>query len=475
MRKPYLYGLQNLQMMNKIIASAFLFLTVNLCLSQSVQDIIDQVDRNNIELSVAQLSGEQDAIINGTSQTIISRVENNNDLAATYIEERLSALPNLNVEIQNFNANGKNIIATQIGKTNPEDIYLICAHYDSVTTFCADDNATGVSAVLEIARILSSQCTDKTIIYALWDEEEIGLRGSNFYAQQAADTSNGNARDNILGVINMDMIGYDSDAPGTEGDNEFDIDVRNIANSIEIKDDLLNLLNTYSFDLSPIVVNPGTTASDHSRFWNQGYSAVLVGESWETNDQTPDYHSSGDRADDLDFQYMTEITKLVASYVATKANLLAIDNTITKTSTDLRSNDNLGTYQWINCDTNTPIPGETNQVFTPTSPGNYSVTVTNGTCTEQSPCVSFSVLNVQEFLATEIQVYPNPVSSVLKIENNTGNTISIKIIDIYGRFLMSKISAKSIDELEMSQNPPGIYFVTVSSKSKSSNFKLVKK
>ena len=296
--------------------------SVTISHSQSVEDIINAVSNANLQVSVAELSGEQAAIIGGTPQTIVSRVYNENDLAANYIAERLAELPNLEVSVQNFNTSGKNIIGIQWGETNPGDIYMICAHYDSVTTYCADDNATGVAAVMEIARILSNYSTDNTIIYALWDEEEIGLRGSNFYAEQAADSSNGNTRDNILGVINMDMIGYDGDAAGTAGDNQFDIDVRDFANSLTIKDDLLNLLDTYTFDLEPIVVNPGTSASDHSRFWNQDYSAVLVGESWETNDQTPDYHSSGDRADDLDFQYMTELTKLVASYVASKAVLI---------------------------------------------------------------------------------------------------------------------------------------------------------
>lgn len=270
--------------MNKLfISSLFSLFFCVIIQAQSVQDLINQVDLSNLELTVSELSGEQTTTVNGNTVTITSRVQNNNDLAADYIKERLMQMDNLTIEDQAFNSVGRNIIATQIGQTNPNDIYIICAHYDSVTTFCADDNATGVSAVMEIARILSTQCIDNTIVYALWDEEEIGLRGSEFYADLAA--ANG---DNILGVLNMDMIGYDGDEPGTPGDNEWDIDVRNIAGSIAMKDDIVTVFNTYTFDLKPpIIVNPGTTSSDHSRFWDVGYSAVLVGESWETNDQTP--------------------------------------------------------------------------------------------------------------------------------------------------------------------------------------------
>lgn len=442
--------------------------------AQSVQDLMNEVSSTNLQTAVGELSGELTTTINGSAQTITTRVQSNNDLAADYIKERLDALPNLNVEFQNFNSAGKNVIATQLGQTNPDDIYIICAHYDSVTTYCADDNATGVAAVLEIAKILSTQCTANTIVYALWDEEEIGLLGANYYAQQAADETNGNTRDNILGVINMDMIGYDSDAPGTPGDNQFDIDVRDIANSIAIKDDLINLLNTYTFDLDEIVVNPGTTASDHSRFWNQGYSAVLVGESWETNDQTPDYHTSNDRVEDIDFQYMTELTKLVLAYTATKAVLIDVNNTITQTATALTSNQATGTYQWFNCDTNTLIPGETNQSFAPLTDGNYAVEVTNGSCTEMSLCVNFSVLSAAEFEPNEIKVYPNPVNSVIKVDNFTESEINITINAISGKVIKKTNSRKAYIEIKFDSMASGVYFVNIKSKTKVSTYKIIK-
>jgi len=461
-------------MIKKTVYSLLFLVCVNLSFSQSIEDIINQVSNANLQLSVAELSGEQATLINGTSQTIVSRVQSNNDLTADYIEERLSALLNLTVAVQEFNTVGKNIIATQLGQTNPDNIYIVCAHYDSVTTFCADDNATGVSAVLEIARLLSNQCIDNTIVYALWDEEEIGLLGANYYAQQAADETNGNTRDNILGVINVDMIGYDGDAPGTEGDNEFDIDVRNIANSVGIKDDIITILNTYTFDLNVIVVNPGTTASDHSRFWNQNYSAILVGESWETNDQTPDYHTSNDRAEDIDFQYMTELTKLVTGYMATKAGLIAVDNTITQTASNLSSNETSASYQWYNCDTNLAISGATNQTFVPTASGNYAVAVSNGSCTEQSICTAFSVLSTEEFSNIEVNVFPNPVISILKINNFTEKELKITVNDISGKIINTLMSKKEHIEINLEKESLGIYFVNIASKTKLSTFKIIK-
>ncbi|MFC0603093.1 M28 family peptidase [Winogradskyella pulchriflava] len=453
---------------------ATVIVVTNFSFSQSIEDLINQVSSANLQTNVSILSGEQSATINGSNQTIASRFHSNNDLAADFIREQFEGLPNLTVEVQNFNTTGKNIIATQLGQTSPDDVYIVCAHYDSVNIYCADDNATGVAAVIEMARILSGQCTDNTIVYALWDEEEIGLRGANYYAQQAADDTNGNTRDNILAVVNMDMIGYDGDAPGTAGDNDFDIDVRNVANSLAIVSDLQQILTDYTFNLNPIIVNPGTDASDHARFWNEGYSAVLVGESWETNDRTPDYHTADDRVDDLDFQYMTEITKLVLTYMATKADLVDLDNSVTQSSTSLTANQASASYQWYNCDTNTIIPGATNQTFVPTVNGNYRVSISNGSCEEISACYNFTTLSAEEFTKEDIQIYPNPVNNILNISNNTNTKLHISVVDITGKEIKKLKSKKESIQINLKNNASGVYFIKLTSKAKSSTYRFVK-
>src|SRR6185295_961090 len=126
------------------------------------------------------------------------------------------------------------------------DIFIICGHYDAVADYCADDNLSGTVTVLEAARILSKYCFESTIVYALWDEEEIGLVGSKYYASAAKSK-----KDNIIGVLNIDMSAYDGD-----NDKNFDIDVNSNANSLAIKDLLLNLVSTYNLDLIGNVVNP---------------------------------------------------------------------------------------------------------------------------------------------------------------------------------------------------------------------------
>ena len=418
--------------------------------AQTPLDIVNAVDLDSMYLTLQEFSGETVTSVDGESVTILTRGQANNDLAADYLVERFNAMNSLSVNDQAFNVNGRNIVATQLGQTNPDNIYIICAHYDSVADYCADDNASGVAAVLEIARILSTQCMENTLVYALWDEEEIGLLGADYYATLAQ--TNGAT---ILGVLNIDMMGYDGD-----NDNDFDIDVRPIANSIGIKDDLLSLLTDYGFNLNANVVNPGTPASDHSKFWNKGYSAVLVGESWANDDQTPYYHSSGDRLNTLDLPYYHELSKLIMSYMVSKGVLLAIDNTVTTTATQLTSNSENGTYQWFDCNTNLPLAGQVGQAFSPEAEGRYSVEVTLGSCTEFSACIDFTTLGVEEFNPlSAVKIYPNPAMSTLNIEYPLIEDMTVILFSIDGKKLIEKAISKKLTKIDISKFSKGVYLI----------------
>ena len=424
--------------------------------AQTELDLINAVSLDSLSQTLQEFTGEVATNVGGNSVTILNREQSNNDLAGDYLVEKFNAMNSLTVTDQPFNTNGRNIIATQLGKTNPNDIYIICAHYDSVADYCADDNASGTATVLEVARILSTQCMDNTLVYALWDEEEIGLRGANFYASQA--NNNG---DNILGVLNIDMMGYDGD-----DDDDFDIDVRPIANSIEMKDDLVALLATYNFNLNVNVVNPGTTASDHARFWDQGYSAVLVGESWDNDDQTPYYHSSSDRFSTLDLPYFHELAKLIMSYMVTKGSLVSVDNSLTVSPSNLTSNMDNASYQWVDCSTNLPIPSEVNQSFSPTTSGSYAVEVTVGSCTELSACVDFTSLGTDTFKLNTINIYPNPTSSILTIEHSLNDDLMFELFSIEGKKVLQKVLTEKRSKLNMSQLSKGTYFVRMTQNKK---------
>lgn len=101
---------------------------------------------------------------------------------------------------------GINVVGTKVGTTMPERRVIVAAHYDS-TPGCAgaDDNGTGVAAVLEAARILGQYEHERTLVVACWDDEEGGLEGSDAYAireSEAGRTFDIN--------FNFEMIGFTS-------------------------------------------------------------------------------------------------------------------------------------------------------------------------------------------------------------------------------------------------------------------------
>ena len=113
-----------------------------------------------------------------------------------------------------------NVIALQKGTLYPDEYIIVCSHYDACYMYPissdkydvivipgitpgADDNASGTAGVIEIARILSKHKFKRSIIYINFNAEEIGLFGSMSYVSRCK-----NEEKNILGVFNLDMIGY---------------------------------------------------------------------------------------------------------------------------------------------------------------------------------------------------------------------------------------------------------------------------
>ncbi len=277
--------------------------------SPIVQQIIDSVKIDSLIYFVRELSGDVPTIINGTSQTILSRhsYKPGNALAEVYIKQKLESF-GLQTTIQSFSTSGNNVIATQIGSIFPNRKFILCAHFDNMpqgpVAPGADDNASGTAAIIETARIFSQYSFPFTIIYALWDEEEQGLLGSYYYAEQAA-----NAADSILGVINLDMIAYD-----TNNDNVCNIHNRDIGTSIPLYDKMIYVNTKYGVDLNIVSYNPGSTYSDHACFWYFDFGAVLLIE--DGNNFNQYYHTMNDLIQYFNQPYFHKTSKLALGTLA---------------------------------------------------------------------------------------------------------------------------------------------------------------
>lgn len=300
-----------------LLVSFIIFQTNVFSQSPVVQQIINSVSQDSIIKFVSELSGVVPTIINGTSQTILSRNKNQpgNSLAETYIKQKLLNY-GMTTTIQSFSTTGKNVIGIKTGTEFPNKKYFICAHYDDMPTGTtapgADDNASGTAAVIEAARILSQYSFPYTIVFALWDEEEQGLIGSEYYATQAQ--TNG---DSILGVINLDMIAYD-------GNNDGNADVHNsaVANTSELKDKMLEMNLVYGINLDLDVV-PSQPYSDHSSFLDHGYGAILLIE--DDNDFHPYYHTTNDQLQYYNQPYYIKMSKLAYATLAAFSLNLNLD------------------------------------------------------------------------------------------------------------------------------------------------------
>ena len=166
-----------------------------------------------------------------------------------------------------------NILAVQWGAKTPQEFVICGAHYDSwnadgydpdtIRSPGADDNASGVAGILETARLLSKYTFDRTIIYANWCAEEIGLVGSAAYAADCAAQQM-----DIVAYFNLDMTGY------LEEGSDIHVHLMYTTQDSLLGDYAINLSHTYFPDM-PIRQNwLAWGDSDYSSFNRNGYAAI---------------------------------------------------------------------------------------------------------------------------------------------------------------------------------------------------------
>ena len=244
-----------------------------------ILELMDEVKKENINFRVQHLEnyGTRDAY------SPISA------FAQEWIEYKFLGW-GLDVETMPFympqGAESDNVIATHTGTKYPDEYVVIGAHYDSISwegdAPGADDNASGTAGVMEIARILSQYEFDRSIIFCAFSGEEYGLYGSAAYAFRSKMDNK-----NIIGYINMDMIGYLK--PGNT----------TIMTSLIYPQSAKPLADFYTdvcaVYLPDFVVEPGTMTggdSDHTSFNNNGYMGIFPFE--DINNYSPYIHTVND-------------------------------------------------------------------------------------------------------------------------------------------------------------------------------------
>ena len=279
-----------------------------------VEEILNQVDVNNIENYVNSLTSFINRRCDGSHIYYVK----------DWLVSQYSSFGYNDIQLHDFDVNtAPNVLAVQIGKTKPDEIIICGAHYDSwviaeepydVDTLRspgADDNATGVAGILETARILKNFEFERTIIYANWNAEEIGLIGSEEYAKQCRKDSL-----DIVAYFNLDMTGYVN--PG----NDIKINLLYTNCDSLLGRFVKQVSRTYfpEINITQAWLSHGDT--DYSSFNRNGYQAISPSE--DVNNLSPYIHSVNDIVGvSVNSWEQTEVfTKLNLASVVLSAGLL---------------------------------------------------------------------------------------------------------------------------------------------------------
>ncbi|MEO1054540.1 MAG: M28 family peptidase, partial [Bacteroidota bacterium] len=301
-----------------------------------IQDIVDKVSATKLKEYMEQLVGERSY----KTARGIKNIDKARELLKNHFKG--NGLKAFRHPVEHGDYMGYNYSGVYEGTLDGDLTVIVSGHYDTVKdTPGADDNASGVAGLLEIARVISKYGFNYSMDFVAFDLEEENLLGSNLYVKSLW----GNKNMWVKGIINMDMIGYYSDQPNSQTIPEgfeslFPDVVSQISESgykanfiVETTNDfskpLSDLFNASAKKYVPGLKTITLTApdfgsdmeslrqSDHVSFWDRGYQAISLGDGGST--RSPHYHTQGDTIDKIDFDKMADVVKAALATIVTIA------------------------------------------------------------------------------------------------------------------------------------------------------------
>lgn len=203
--------------------------------------------------------------------------------------------------VQNFSVN--NIIATNKNILPTDSCIVICAHYDhlgkmgqNTTFYGANDNASGVAMLLDLAKKFKVTQTKFPIVFIAFAGEELGLLGSKFFVDNLPKNLN------IKLVLNLDMV--------SAGENG--LTVAN-ANNNNVFFETIRDINSQKNYLPVIVPKNGSANSDHFSFHEAGYPAIFI----YALGNYQHYHDTEDKFQNLNLQFYPKTFNLLSDFILT--------------------------------------------------------------------------------------------------------------------------------------------------------------
>ncbi len=210
-----------------------------------------------------------------------------------------------------------NVVSRFPGRTRPEEVIVVGAHWDSIDYPVSNaqdsstrapgtiDNASGVAAVMELARILPNIPLERSVKLVFFANEELGMHGSR---RERDRWRPGATSDSLVCMVNVDMLGWDADRP--------DASIICDTLSASLAASLLPAVREATFFLEvdtllPPPSNPGS--SDHLQFWYYALPAIWLHEG--PDDLFPHANTDADSLSELDAAFLTDGTRALVAAV----------------------------------------------------------------------------------------------------------------------------------------------------------------
>jgi hypothetical protein len=244
------------------------------------------------------------------------------EAAAQYIERTFAGM-GYAVADQRYRAGPvevRNIEVEVTGGSRASEIVLIGAHYDSVTgSPGANDNGSGVAAMLELARLLKASAPGRTLRFVAFVNEEppffLGdAMGSRQYTRRSKERG-----ENVVAMFSLETIGYYSDEPGSQrypfplglfypSTGNFIGFVSNLSSRPLLREALASFRRHARIPSEGVAAPawiPGIDWSDHRSFWQEGWPALMVTDS--ALYRYPHYHTGQDTPDKVDYERLARV------------------------------------------------------------------------------------------------------------------------------------------------------------------------
>ncbi len=272
---------------------------------------------DELEAELAQrLEGHVEALAGGIGERNYKRTSRL-DAARDYVEAALRdcALDPLRQEFEVDGSRFANVEAEIKGASAPKEVVIFGAHYDSVLA-CpgADDNASGVAALLELARLSSTAEYERTVRFVAFANEEPPFfpgdqMGSAFYAGRCRERG-----EDIVAMLSIESIAYFADAAGSQrypppfsffypNRGHFIAFVANLSSRSLVRR-MIRAFREHatipSEGLAAPSLIPGVSWSDQLWFWRHGYPAAMVTDTAPF--RNPHYHTPHDTPTTLDYE-----------------------------------------------------------------------------------------------------------------------------------------------------------------------------